>query len=81
MIDWSEPADTSKVTHYDVYIVEAVYGFLGCNGTNETAVAALVAVITGSLSFAMDGATAAQVEAAVKAALVESLGISLARFS
>ncbi|CAE8611043.1 unnamed protein product [Polarella glacialis] len=69
-IIWQAPNDTQQVTGYAAYF--ATFGQGDCNSTGQEA---SVAVISGSLSFGLDGATAMQVEAAVKAALAQSLGI------
>ncbi|CAE8646255.1 unnamed protein product, partial [Polarella glacialis] len=65
-LEWAEPSDATQVTRYDVYITEASHA--GC-GRIE------VVVISGSLSFGLDGASPAQVEAAVKSSLAMSLGV------
>eukprot|EP00930_Biecheleria_cincta_P034347 TRINITY_DN23750_c0_g1_i1.p1 TRINITY_DN23750_c0_g1~~TRINITY_DN23750_c0_g1_i1.p1 ORF type:complete len:4185 (-),score=632.85 TRINITY_DN23750_c0_g1_i1:7-12414(-) len=82
LISWTEPSDISQVTYYDVYMVEGVSGSASCttrvNVTVNATASAVVAIVSGSLSFRMDGATKEQVEFAVKAALGNILVIDTA---
>ncbi|CAK9114761.1 unnamed protein product [Durusdinium trenchii] len=83
ILEWSPPLDISQVTHYMVYFGKSIDSLddpATCvteylvNVTNDTV---LVAVISGSLSFQLDGATVSQVEEAVRQTLSMSLGVSV----
>ncbi|CAJ1408192.1 unnamed protein product [Effrenium voratum] len=75
---WEEPADDSYVTHYEVYIARSLAeeSLAAVALLCEPSVEELQAILSGSLSFILDGATAAQVEAAARSSLLTALDLS-----
>eukprot|EP00435_Cladocopium_sp_Y103_P053353 s1750_g17.t1 len=79
LLEWLPPLDMSQVTHYMVYFAKPLEDPAACvstylvNVTNDTE---LVAVISGSINFQLDGATASQVEQAVRSTLSSSLNVA-----
>ncbi|CAL1130807.1 unnamed protein product [Cladocopium goreaui] len=79
LLEWLAPVDMSQVTHYMVYFAKPLEDPAACvstylvNVTNDTE---LVAVISGSMSFQLDGASAVQVEQAVRSTLSSSLNVA-----
>ncbi|CAL1125743.1 unnamed protein product [Cladocopium goreaui] len=77
-LTWEEPSDASVITHYEVYIARTLADespaavALLCSANLQE----LQAVISGSWSMSLDGATAVQVETAARNSLLSSLSLA-----
>ncbi|CAE6912196.1 unnamed protein product [Symbiodinium natans] len=80
-LSWDPPEDESLVTAYNIYFGKVVPANASSEECRWEVVTPKVALITGVTSFAMEAATAAVVEAAVKAALAQSFSIPEAAVS
>jgi hypothetical protein len=65
-VSWDLASDDTQVTHYNVYFAEEC---------EATVLGDEVAIVRGSMTFQLEGATMAQVESAVKATLAAALGL------